>query len=256
MKKPLEFQVHKPGELDLIQPSNRVPFQDLLLKLEYSGYKYTLPKGSSSFRLLTALKGSPHWMASVTALDHGQGRHTHPGALLPEATSVFDVAQQWLKNHKPDALYAKNNPTGYKLWGSKVAACWILVDAPESPKLGILLASAFAGSKQGANSGLAHQIREMVSKNHQLLDPDEACQITVTRSYGPGSKYPQTHLALNQTSRSLNECLGDLSAEDLNLVCPIQETIRQIEFEREWILLSRLIGRDLAETIRAATAVS
>ncbi len=258
MKKPLEFQVHEPGKLELIQPvrpSNRTPFQDLLLKHEYTGCKYTLPKGSSSFRLLPAIKGSPNWMQKVTALDHCNGRHTHPKSLRPDAPpSVFDLAEQWLKQHQPQALWSKSNPNGYKLWGGQVAACWVLVDAPQVPKLGILIASTFGGSKQVPVAGLGYQIQDMVRKNPELLDPDEGSQITVTRSYEPGSKYPHTHLVWNQTNRSLNECLGDLSAEDLKLVCPIQDTIRQIEFDREWMLLSRVIGSELTEKIRDATA--
>ena len=256
MKKIIEFQQHTAGELGLISPlqaSPHAPFRDLILKPEYAKLKYTLPKGTSTFRILPAIKGSPQWMASIHAFSHTNGRHAHPKTTQASASSVFDTAQAWLKQHKPEMLYSRSTTDGHKLWTSPLAACWILVDSLAQPKLRILLASAFAGSRQGAKSGLGHQILELVSQNNQLLDADEGYQVRVTRAYSAGNKFAETQLTVNRTATSLNESLGELSSEDLGLVCPIRNTIRQIDTEREWALLAATIGRDVTAKIRAAS---
>ena len=255
MKKIIEFQQHTPGELELISPLQASPhaqFRDLILKPDYAGLKYTLPMGTSTFRILPAIKGSPQWMAAIHALSHANGRHSHPKTTQASATSVFDAAQAWLKHHEPEMLYSKSSPGGHRFWTSPLAVCWILVDGPGQPKLRILLASAFAGSRQGTRSGLGHQILELVTQNSQLLDADEGYQIRVTRAYSAGSKFPETQLTVNPTATSLNECLGELSSDDLRLVCPIENTIRQIDTECEWALLAATIGQDATAKIRAA----
>lgn len=249
MKNALEFQTHQPGELELIQPvTNRAPFQDLILKHDFTRYKYTIPRGSNSFRLLPALNGSPSWYAPVRTLDHGHGRHAHSGS------SVFEVARKWMLQHQPELLYSKANPNGYKLWGSQLMANWVLVEGIDKTKLGILISSAYSGSAQAPTKGLGYQIRQLVSNNPQLLDPDQGFEITIDRCYHKTERYPQTQLGINQTTRSLNECLATLESADLNAVCPIQDTIRYIEFDREWMLLEKLIGKDLSDKIRSATA--
>ncbi len=256
MKKIIEFQENTPGELDLISPlpaSAHTPFRDLILKPEFAELRYTLPKGTSTFRILPAIKGSPHWMASIHALSHANGRHAHPKTTQASASSVFDTAQAWLKQHQPEMLYSKGTPGGHKLWTLPLAACWILVDGPVQPKLRIILASAFAGARQQAKSGLGHQIPELVRQNRHLLDADEGYQVRVTRAYPVGNKFPETQLSVNRTDSSLNECLGKLSSEDLRLVCPIGNTIRQIDPEHEWALLAATIGQDTTEKIRAAS---
>lgn len=258
MKKIIEFQQHKPGELDLISPlpaSPHAPFRDLILKPEYAELKYALPKGTSTFRILPAIKGSPQWMASIHALSHANGRHAHPKTTQPSAASVFDIAQIWLKQNQLEMVYSKLTPTGHKLWTSPLAACWILVDGPGQPKLRILLASAFAGSRQGAKSGLGHQILELVRQNRHLLDADEGYQVRITRAYSAGNRFPETHLSAIRTTTSLKECLGELSSDDLRLVCPIGDTIRQIDTEHEWALLATTIGQDVTARIRAVSTV-
>ncbi len=258
MKKIIEFQQHTPGDLELISPlptSSHTPFRDLILKQEYAGLKYTMPRGTSTFRILPAIKGSPQWMASIHALAHNHGRHAHPKTTQESAPSVFDTAQAWLKQHEPAMLYSKLTPTGHKLWTSSLAACWILVDGPGQPQLRILLASAFAGARQGAKSGLGHQILELVRQNSHLLDADEGFHVKITRAYSAGNRFPETQLSVNRTATSLNEALGELSSEDLRLVCPIGNTIRQIDAEHEWALLAATIGQDVTAKIRAAAPV-
>jgi hypothetical protein len=256
MRKTIEFQAHTPGELELIQPlpaSSHVPFRDIILKPEYTGHKHTLPRGSSTFRILPAIKGSSKWMTHIDAISHKNGRHAHPKSIDPFVCSVFDIAREWLKQNKPEELYSKDNQNGHKLWTSSVAACWILVGEGENTELRILLASAFAGSRQSARAGLGHQIMKLVRDNDQLLDADSGYQVQATRSFSSGSKFPQTELSVSRSAHSLNQALGELSPEDLALVCPIGDTIRQVSIELEWVLLAATIGQDLTDKIRAAT---
>ncbi|MEI7909445.1 MAG: hypothetical protein WCK77_07390 [Verrucomicrobiota bacterium] len=256
MKKTIEFQQHKPGELDLISPlpaSAHAPFRDLILQHDYAGLKYTMPKGTSTFRILPAIKGSSQWMASIHALSHANGRHAHPKTTQASASSVFDAAQTWLKQNRPEMVYSKLTPTGHKLWTSPLAACWILVDGAENPQLRILLASAFAGARQESKSGLGHQILELVRQNSHLLDADEGFHVRITRAYSAGNRFPETQLSVVRTATSLKDCLGELSSEDLRLVCPIGNTIRQIDTEHEWALLAATIGQDVTANIRAAS---
>lgn len=256
MRKIIEFQTHTPGELELIQPlsaSLHVPFRDIILKPEYAGHKYTLPRGSSTFRILPAIKGSSKWMTHIDAISHKNGRHADPKSINPFACSVFAVAREWLKQNQPKLLYSKTNQDGHKLWSSPVAACWILVGEGENTQLHILLNSAFAGSRQSSRAGLGFQISELVRHNSQLLDADAGYQVQATRSFSPGSKFPQTELSVSRSAHSLNQALGELSSEDLNLVCPIGDTIREISIEHEWVLLAATIGQDVTDKIRAAT---
>ena len=93
----------------------------------------------------------------------------------------------------------------------------------------------------------------LVRQNCHLLDADEVYQVRVTRVYSAGNKFPETQLSVNRTSASLNESLGELSSEDLRLLRPIGNTIRQIDPEHEWALLAATIGQDTTEKIRSAS---
>lgn len=257
MKKPIEFEPSNPNLISALTPSHHQPFQDLLLKPEYAVRKYSLPKGTSTFRILPPLKGADTWMATIASLDHGNGRHPHPKTALPSVTSVYDIAREWLQQHQPDSLYSKTNTSGHKLWSTQVTATWILIEGPEPPELRILIASDFAGSaRSGASAGLAHRIKEQVRQTPALLDPNGCFQLKVTRSYSAGSRFPETHISTNQTSVPLNDLLGRLNSEDLNLVRPINETIRQIDLQEEWTLLAKVIGEDLVRKVQADTAES
>ena len=194
-------------------------------------------------------------MTQIDAISHAHGRHANPKNIQSSAQSsavcAFDLAREWMRRNQPELLYSKANPTGHKLWSSKIAACWILVGDSEHYSLGILLASAFAGSRQSTKTGLGYEILQLVSQNNHLLDADSGYQIKATRSFASGSKIPQTELNVCQSEKSLNEALGELSADDLKLVCPIGDTIRQVSVELEWVLLAATIGQDLTDKIRA-----
>lgn len=57
-------------------------------------------------------------------------------------------------------------------------------------------------------SGLAHQLKEFVIQNKQLLNPDTTCAIEMTCSLPEGSKYQETEFKLLDSDFSLNECIG------------------------------------------------
>lgn len=118
----------------------------------------------------------------------------------------------------------------------------------------LLISSAYAGGRQPANPNLAFKIHELVSRNEDVLDLDAGYQVKITRAYSAGSRFPETELSVNQTSTSLNELLGQLPSEDLAQVCPITESIRQIEPKMQWALLANVTGPELAHKIRTDTA--
>lgn len=255
MKTPIEFQPSSPNLISALTPSSHQPFQDLLLKAEYADKKYRLPKGTTTFRVLPPLMGTDVWMTTIHALDHNQGRHPHPKTTHTGATSVYDIAREWLQQHLPDALYSKNNRSGHKLWSTRLTATWIIIEGPEPPELRILVASDFAGSaRSAASAGLAHRIKEQVRQAPALLDPTAGYQLKLIRAYKPGSRYPETHISTNQTATSLSDLLGQLNSEDLNLICPIADTVRQVDDHDEWSLLAKVIGQELVDKIRSDTA--
>ncbi len=254
MRHPIAFQPSSPNLISALTPSIHQPYEDLILRPEYADRKYTLPKGASTFRLLPALQGSDTWMATIYAHEHGNGRHLDPKTIQSSRTSVYDIARDWLQQHQPDSLYRKDNPGGHKLWSTRLTATWILVEGPEPPELRILIASDFAGStRSSASPGLAHRIKEQVQQTPDLLNPDAAYQLKLVRSYKEGRKYPETQISTRQNQVPLNELLAQLSADDLAVVRPITETIRQIDVEEEWTLLAKVIGTEIAEKIRMDT---
>ena len=52
----------------------------------------------------------------------------------------------------------------------------------------------------------------------------------------------------------MNELLAQLTSSDLGAVCPITDTIRQVDTNEEWSLLAKAIGQELADKIRTDTA--
>jgi len=100
---------------------------------------------------------------------------------------------------------------------------------------------------------LGHRLLELVRQNIQLLDANDGYQVRITRAYAAGNKFPETQLTVDRTTTSLNEFLGGLSSEEFRMVCPIGNTIRQIDTEHEWALLAATIGQDVTAKIRAAS---
>ena len=256
MKKPIEFKPSTPDQCDIASPWQRpeAQFQDLILKPAYKYLKAKLPQGIYTIRVLPMIQGGKYWWMPIEALPHTKGHHPHPKTTssVPDAQSVFDVARSWLKQNAPRSLYDKSTGNGFKLWSNPMAACWLIVQHGNSIHLKLLLASAFAGTRHGRNTGLAHQILMFVKENPDLLNPDTKHAIEITRSMIEGGLFPETRLQLKTMNHTLNETIAELPSEELRMICPIEQTIRQIEPEEEWKLLERTIGSEWTSKIRAA----
>lgn len=254
MKTPIEFQKsNTTTTADLIArwPQPKPPFEDRIPKGEYSDAKGTLPVGTSTVRILPPLRGSSYWWLPIHALTYPSGQHAHPKTHEANAQSVFDVARDWLKKNEPRALYTKASGKGFKLWSQPMAACWLLVTHNGKTKLKLVIASAFAGTRD-RQPGLAHQLMRFVQRNIILLDADTKHAMEITRSQPEDSNYLQTSIKLIDTESTLNEGLAELPSEEIRMVCPVEQTIRKIEEEDEWKLLEKAIGSPWVERIRSA----
>ena len=94
---------------------------------------------------------------------------------------------------------------------------------------------------------------EFVQKHRELLDPESMCELQITRSMPKNSEYLETEFQLIQSDRSLNECIAELPAEQIRMVCPVEQTIRQIDQDDEWKLLEKAIGSQWTDKIRSSS---
>ncbi len=254
MKKLIEFQESNSDTPSVIsrwtKPKNQ--FDDLILTPEYRDAKAKLLEGTSTLRVLPAIKDSEHWLLPIDALIYSGGQHAHPQSIKPNSRSVFDLARTWFKQHASKALYTRSAGKGFKLWTQPMAACWLLVTHDGRTDLKLLVASAFAGTKD-RKPGLAYQLMEFVQKHRELLDPESMCELQITRSMPENSEYLETEFQLNQSDRSLNECIAELPAEQIAMVCPVEQTIRQFDQDEEWKLLEKAIGSQWTDKIRSSS---
>ena len=86
---------------------------------------------------------SKSWMLGIHILTHPSGQHLHPKSLTPKAKSVFDTAFGWLRANKPDTLFSKSNPDGFRLLPTAMAICWILVEIDGEMKAKLFLGNAY-----------------------------------------------------------------------------------------------------------------
>lgn len=251
MKKNIEFQESNTDTPDLIsrwtKPKNQ--FDDLILTPEHRDAKARLPEGKCTIRVLPAIKGGQCWWIPIHALSYTGGQHAHPKTHEPNAQSVFDLARTWFKQHASKALYTKSAGKGFKLWTQPMAACWLLVTIDGHTNLKLLVASAFAGTTE-RKPRLAHQLMKFVQQHQQLLDSEAKCKIEVTRSLPEGGGYLETTFRVLESKHSLAKCIDELPPEQIQMACPVEQTIRQIEFEDEWKLLEKAIGKPWVDKIR------
>jgi len=254
MKKNIEFKESNNDTTDLLsrwtKPKNQ--FDDLILKPEYTHAKARLPEGTSTIRVLPAIKGGLCWWIPIHALSYPGGQHAHPKTHEPNTQSVFDKARAWFKENAAKALYTKSAGKGFKLWSQPMAGCWLLVTRDGKTDLRLLVASAFAGTNE-KKSGLAYQLMEFVHQHQELLDPEAKIEIQLARSLPKGSKYLETELQKVESEHTLDECIAELPSEQIRMVCPVEQTIRRIEPEDEWKLLEKAIGTPWMDRIRESS---
>lgn len=242
------------------RPARRV-YEDLILKEEFQNRRLQLKGGANWLRLLPAQEKSvrPTWLLPVHALTFKEGKFPHPKTLTPNAKSVFDIAYTWLSKHKPQMLFSKQHPSGVRLLTDPVAIFWVAVDIGEGPVLRILQASGYDGSRGGAQ-GLGYQIWKLACQHSvapgefapDAAHPEAGVQICIEKVQAAGSKYPSYRLQRGQNNVPINEVMKRMTKEESEVLCPIEQTVRELSTEEEWSRLATLVPQAIVDEIRSS----
>jgi hypothetical protein len=240
-------------------PRTKPAYNDLVLNPDYQSRKFTFPKGQTCIRILPGIKGSPYWMQDIHVLTHPNGQHLHPKSLTPKARSVFDIAYGWLRTHKPETLYNKTNPEGFRLLPTAMGISWVLVEIDGEMKPMLFFGSSYAGGPDGSNCGVAHQLYRVASAikqpgGHDAADAEDGVQIIVEKSTPQRGKYTVYKMSRGSVAVPISRYLERLSETENNAICPLRQVLRTIEADEEWELLANVVGVELRDEIRNATA--
>ena len=236
-------------------------YEDLILKEEFRDRRLQLKSGTNWLCLLPAQEKSLHgnWLLPVHALSFKAGKFAHPKTLTPNAKSVFDLAYTWLSKHKPQMLFSKQHPSGVRLLTDPVALFWVAVDEGDGPVLRLMQLSGYDGSRGGAQ-GLGYQVWKLACQHSvapgefapDAAHPDEGVQICIEKLQAAGAKYPSYRLQRGQNKIAINEIILRMSEEERNVLCPIEQTIRDLSAEEQWARLATLLPEAIVDEIRAS----
>lgn len=264
MKSVIEFA--SPTEMEtarrlfpVSKPRLKLAYDDLTLLPEFQSRKFTFPSGQTCIRILPQLAGADGWMHGIHVLNHPNGQHVHPKSLKPKGKSVFDTAYSWLRANKPDALYCKTFPDGYRLLPSSMAICWVLVEIEGEMQAKLFVGSAYDGGTAGGNCGVAHQLFKVASElgqtcGHDAAHAEHGVQIIVEKTTAHGSKYPTYKMTRGSVEAPISRYLDRMDESELEAIRPLHEVIRRVELEEEWELVAKVIGEELRDEIRNSTA--
>lgn len=264
MKTALQFASRKQMEqarrlFPVTKPRAKTTYNDLVFNPEYQSRKFTFAKGQTCIRILPQLAEAKSWMLGIHVLTHPNGQHLHPKSLTPNAKSVFDTAYGWLRANKPDTLFSKSNPEGFRLLPTAMAICWILVEIDGEMKAKLFLGSAYNGGTQGGNCGVGHQLFQVASEinqpaGHDATDAEDGTQIIVDKSLPHGGKYPNYKMTKGSMATPISRYLERLSDAEHEALCPLRDVLHNVEPHEEWELLANVIGEELRDEIRNSTA--
>lgn len=262
MRSPIEFA--SPTEMEaarrlypVSKPRVKMTYNDLILRQEYQSRKFTFPSGQTCIRILPQLAWSDGWMHGIHVLNHPNGQHVHPKSLKPKGKSVFDTAYGWLRANKPDALYSKTFPGGYRLLPSSMAICWVLVEIEGEMQAKLFCGSTYDGGTAGGNCGVAHLLNKVARElsqpgGHDATHTEHGSQIIVEKSTLHGSKYPTYKMTRGSVEAPISRYLERMDESELEAIRPLHEVIRRVEPEEEWELLTNVVGEELRNEIRSA----
>ena len=239
----------------------RTPNEDLIFKDGFT--KLKLEKGPNWFRVVPALTGADNWMANVPAVEMTHGSFVHPSAFREEAKSVFDVADRWFKANAPEELLSRDNPSGHRFRSRSLAACWCLAENKAGGvNARLFLGSTFeGGGKNGSPAGLGHRIWEKLTKPDPDVDaiaepmhPLTGTMLCIEKDQEKGARYPNCHVRVGRRASPIQELLDRMEPAEFDLLRPVEQTLRQLSEEEEWIHLGRVIGVKMADLIRSSVA--
>ena len=242
-------------------PWSRPPrrtYEDLILKSEYEDRKLQVPAGQTWIRIVSKAEESilPTWMMPVHALGFKDGKFAHPKSLQRNSKSVYDHAYGWLKQHKPEMLFSKQNPSGARLLADPIAVFWVIVDLGKGPVVRIFQGSAYGGERGGA-AGLGYEIWKLACAHAtspgkyapDAGDPIEGVQLCIEKVQSPGSKFPSYRLHRGNVAAPMDEIMPLLPAEELAVICPIEQTVRELSHEEQWKRLSTILPTEIVQEI-------
>lgn len=234
-------------------------YEDLVLKPEYAARRLRFQNGQTWMRIVPALKESAHgWMIPIHVLNFAGGRFAHPKTHRRNAKGVFDGAFAWFLRNNPEGLYSKVNRSGARLLTDPMCACWVLVEEEGRTVARIFFASGYDGSRGGA-PGLGYQLWRLTKdrdENGTLtadpVAPEAGLLVCVEKSKSKGAKYPNYTLRLGRQPAPVNAMLAKADPEEVRVLCPLEQTARELSAEEEWQCLARVIAAETAAEIRTS----
>jgi hypothetical protein len=233
-------------------------FQDLLVKPDFTGKRFSFPAGVTWFRIVPALLGSRGYMLDIHALKYPGGMHLHPKTLKPGAKSVFDLAYAWCKANRPECLYNKTNKNGYKLLADPMCLFWILVEEDEKLVSRLVIASGYDGCR-GGTAGYGHQIWKLTQERDEngklVANPVDALkglQICIEKTQPPGSRYPSYTLRIGREPAPIGGFFDKMDTAEIAAITPLENVVYLPDAEEEWKLLEKVIDPETVAVIRAA----
>ena len=258
--KPIKFVTETTSQEREISPwvqPKKSTFNDLILKPEFEGRRLRLPMGESWLRLVPALANSPFtWLFVAHVLCFEGGRFAHPKSLRPNAKSVFDHAYAWIRTNHPDQLFSKENKAGIRLLTDPVCLFWVLIQEEGKWVTRLFQGSGYDGSRGGA-PGLGYKIWELSREVDEhgeampsITDPKSAVMLRIEKSQPKGAKYPSYHLRRGSIVSPIDDRLATMEAEEVDVLCPIEEVVQGLSEEEQWKCLEKLIHKSWVSQIR------
>lgn len=247
------------GEKSPWESPKRGAFEDMILKPEYLSRVLKFPVGRTWFRIVPNLKSSSYgWMLGVFALKHEGSLIVHPKTLRKDRKSPFDLAYNWLKTNRPDALYSKANKEGLKLLSDPFCVFWALVEESGKTVARLFIGSGYDGSRGGA-PGLGNQLLRLTQErdeNQQLVanpvDAADGVLISVEKTQPPGARYPGYSVRVGNQPAPMSDFIPKMDDEEFAALCPLEQVIRELTIEEEWQCVAKIVGANLAAEIRAS----
>lgn len=243
------------------RPQRRI-YEDLILKPEFEERKLQVPIGQTWLRIVPKQEDSilSSWMMPVHALGFKEGKFAHSKSLKANSKSVYDIAYAWLHKNKPQMLFSKQHPTGVRLLTDPVALFWCVVDLGQGPVIRLFQASGYDGTRGGV-PGLGFSCWRLATRDPiapgeyspDAADFDQGVQICIEKSQPAEAKYPSYRLFRGQMPVPFGPILDLLSPEEKEVLCPVEQTVRELTPEEQWIKLATMIPKEIVEQIKAST---
>lgn len=239
-------------------PSKSSSYMDLVLKPETQTRRLRFAVGQTWVRIVPAFKSSIHnWMMPIHVLNFEGGRFAHPKSLKRNAKSVFDHAYAWAQEHQPELLFSKTNKAGVRLLTDPMSVFWVLHEAEGETVARLFLGSGYDGSRGGV-PGLGYQLWRMTKERDEAgnltsdpVDPQGGLLVCVEKTQPKGAKYPSYGLRLGRQPSPVDSFLAKMAPEEVGALCPLENVIRELTEDEQWICLAKVMSQDIVAQIRS-----